>query len=136
VTSAGKNVSPAPLEDVIRSHFLVSQALVVGDGRPSIGALITLDAESVEAWLAAQNRGGTPVAALTEDPALLAELRTVVDTANATVSAAEQIARFRVLPVDLTEEAGHLTPTLKIRRAAVMKEFGNEVDALYAKRSR
>jgi long-chain acyl-CoA synthetase len=136
VTSAGKNVSPAPLEDVIRSHYLVSQALVVGDGRPSIGALITLDAESVEAWLAAQNRGGTPVAELTEDPALLAELRTVVDTANSTVSAAEQIARFRVLPVDLTEGAGHLTPTLKIRRAAVMKEFGNEVDALYAKRSR
>ena len=136
VTSAGKNVSPAPLEDVIRSHFLVSQALVVGDGRPSIGALITLDAESVEAWLAAHGRGATPVAELTEDPDLLAELRTVVDAANATVSAAEQIARFRVLPVDLTEQAGHLTPTLKVRRAAVMKEFGDEVESLYAKRSR
>jgi long-chain acyl-CoA synthetase len=136
VTSAGKNVSPAPLEDIIRSHVLVSQAVVVGDGRPSIGALITLDAESLEPWLAEHGKTGTPLAELTDDPALLAELRTVVDTANATVSSAEQITRFRVLPVDLTEGAGHLTPTLKVRRAAVMKEFADEVEALYAKRSR
>jgi long-chain acyl-CoA synthetase len=136
VTSSGKNVSPAPLEDRIRSHVLVSQALVVGDGRPSIGALITLDAESVDLWLAEHDRAGTPVADLTEDPDLLAEIRTSVDTANESVSTAEQISRFRVLPVDLTEEAGHLTPTLKIKRSVVMAEFADEVEALYAKRSR
>jgi long-chain acyl-CoA synthetase len=136
VTSAGKNVSPAPLEDVIRSHVLVSQALVVGDARPSIGALITLDAESMEAWLAEQGRSGTPLADLTEDPALLAELRSAVDAANATVSAAEQITRFRVLPVDLTEQAGHLTPTLKVKRSVVMAEFADEVEALYTRRPR
>ena len=136
VTSSGKNVSPGPLEDKIRSHALVSQALVVGDGRPSIGALITLDAESVELWLAEQDRAGTPLADLTEDPALLAEIRTSVDAANETVSTAEQISRFRVLPVDLTEEAGHLTPTLKVKRSVVMAEFADEVEALYAKRSR
>ena len=136
VTSAGKNVSPAPLEDVIRSHVLVSQALVVGDARPSIGALITLDAESMEPWLAEHGRSGTPLADLTEDPALLAELRTAVDAANATVSAAEQITRFRVLPVDLTEQGGHLTPTLKVKRAVVMAEFADEVEALYTRRSR
>jgi long-chain acyl-CoA synthetase len=136
VTSAGKNVSPAPLEDVIRSHVLVSQALVVGDARPSIGALITLDAESMEPWLAEHGQSGTPLADLTEDPALLAELRTAVDAANATVSAAEQITRFRVLPVDLTEQGGHLTPTLKVKRAVVMAEFADEVEALYTRRSR
>jgi long-chain acyl-CoA synthetase len=107
VTSAGKNVSPAPLEDVIRSHVLVSQALVVGDARPSIGALITLDAESMEPWLAEQGRSGTRSGRPDRGPALLAELRTAVDAANATVSAAEQITRFRVLPVDLTEQGGH-----------------------------
>jgi long-chain acyl-CoA synthetase len=136
VTSAGKNVSPAPLEDVIRSHVLVSQALVVGDARPSIGALITLDAESMEPWLAEHGRPGTPLADLTEDPALLAELRTAVDAANATVSAAEQITRFRVLPVDLTEQGGHLTPTLKVKRSVVMSEFADEVEALYTRRPR
>jgi len=136
VTSAGKNVSPAPLEDVIRSHVLVSQALVVGDARPSIGALITLDAESMEPWLAEQGRSGTSLADLTEDPALLAELRTAVDAANATVSAAEQITRFRVLPVDLTEQGGHLTPTLKVKRSVVMSEFADEVEALYTRRPR
>lgn len=136
VTSAGKNVSPAPLEDIIRSHVLVSQALVVGDGRPSIGALITLDPQSLELWLAERDRAGTPVGDLTDDPDLLAELRTIVDEANSTVSSAEQIARFRVLPVDLTEDAGHLTPTLKVRRTAVMKEFAEDIAALYAKRAR
>jgi long-chain acyl-CoA synthetase len=136
VTSAGKNVSPAPLEDVVRSHVLVSQALVVGDGRPSIGALVTLDAESLEPWLADRGRAGTPVAELTEDPELLAEIRTAIDAANETVSAAEQIARFRVLPVDFTEDGGQLTPTLKIKRAVVMEQFADDVEALYAKRTR
>ncbi len=134
VTSAGKNVSPAPLEDVVRAHPLVSQCLVVGDGRASIGALVTLDAEAVEAWLTASGRPVVPASDLVEDPQVLAELRTAVDAASETVSSAEGIKRFRVLPTDLTEEAGHLTPTMKIKRAAVLRDFAADVDALYAPR--
>ena len=135
VTSAGKNVSPAPLEDVIRSHVLVSQALVVGDGRAQIAALITLDAESVALWLQEQGRPSVPVAELTQDADLLAEVRRAVDAANEMVSSAEQVKKFRVLPVDVTEESGHLTPTLKVKRSVVMRDFAADVKALYAKRT-
>jgi long-chain acyl-CoA synthetase len=135
VTSAGKNVSPAPLEDVVRAHPLVSQAMVVGDGRASVAALVTLDAESVAGWLEQQGRPAAPVAELTEDPQVLAEIRSAVDAANATVSSAEQIKRFRVLPVDFTEDGGHLTPTLKLKRSVVTKDFAHEIEALYAPRA-
>ncbi|HZI97582.1 MAG TPA: AMP-dependent synthetase/ligase [Actinomycetales bacterium] len=134
VTSAGKNVSPAPLEDVVRSHPLVSQCVVVGDGRASIGALVTLDAEAVEAWLTTHDKPVVPPSDLVDDPDLLAEVRTAVDAASDTVSSAEGIKRFRVLPADLTEDAGHLTPTMKVKRAVVLAEFAAEVDALYAPR--
>jgi long-chain acyl-CoA synthetase len=133
VTTSGKNVAPAPLEDVLRSHPLVSQALVVGDGRASIGALITLDAEAVADWLARNERAAVPVAELVDDPALLAELRTAVTAANATVSSAEAIKHIRVLPADLTEESGHLTPTLKLKRSVVMADFAADVEALYTR---
>lgn len=134
VTSAGKNVSPAPLEDIVRSHPLVSQALVLGDDRPQITALVTLDPDAVAAWLDQRERPATPVAELTKDRALLDDIRTAVNEANATVSMAEQIKKFRVLPVDFTEEAGHLTPSLKMKRAVIMKAFADEVDALYPQR--
>ena len=133
VTSSGKNVAPAPLEDVLRAHPLVSQAMVVGDGRASIGALLTLDPEAVTDWLAQAGRTGVPVADLVEDPALLTELRTAVAAANATVSSAEAIKHLRVLPIDLTEESGHLTPTLKLKRSVVMTDFGGEVEAMYTR---
>ncbi len=133
VTSAGKNVSPAPLEDVIRAHPLVSQALVLGDDRPQITALITLDPDAVAAWLDQHERPATPIAELTKDRTLLDDLRTAVNEANATVSLAEQIKKFRVLPVDFTEADGHLTPSLKMKRAVIMKAFADEVDALYPK---
>jgi long-chain acyl-CoA synthetase len=132
VTSSGKNVSPGPLEDVIRAHPLVSQAVVVGDGRSAVGALLTLDAESVADWLKRNDRPAAEVATLTNDAALLAELRTAIDAANATVSAAESIKKFRVLGVDLTEASGHITPTMKLKRSVVMKDFAHEVEALYA----
>jgi long-chain acyl-CoA synthetase len=134
VTSSGKNVSPAPLEDVLRGHALVSQAVVVGDARPAIGALVTLDPESVEAWLRDSQRPPTPVAELVEDPEVLRHVQAAVDAANATVSSAEGIKRFRILPVDLTEASGHLTPTLKIKRNVVLKDFAADLEALYAKR--
>lgn len=134
VTSGGKNVSPAQLEDVVRAHPLVSQCLVLGDGQDWIGALITLDEEALSAWLGDNGRPETPVAELVEDAALLADLRTAVDAANAGVSSAERIRRFRVLPTDFTENAGHVTPTLKLRRTAIMADYASEIDALYSTR--
>ncbi|AKT52522.1 long-chain fatty acid--CoA ligase [Arsenicicoccus sp. oral taxon 190] len=131
VTDSGKNVSPGPLEDVIRANPLVSQAVVVGDGRPAIGALITVDEEAVADWLRDQGRPAVPVAELVDDPALRAELQKAVDAANATVSSAERIVRFRLLPADLTEGSGHLTPTMKLKRNVVIRDFADDVDALY-----
>jgi long-chain acyl-CoA synthetase len=133
VTAGGKNVAPAVLEDRIRAHPLVSQALVVGDGRPYVACLITLDPEAVRTWLARRNRPpDTSVAHLTDDPDLLAELQAAVDDANKAVSRAESIRKFRVLDTDFTEEAGYLTPSLKLRRNIVTKDFGDQIDALYA----
>ncbi|WP_299039203.1 long-chain fatty acid--CoA ligase [uncultured Pseudokineococcus sp.] len=134
VTSSGKNVSPGPLEDSLRAHPLVSQAVVVGDGRSSIGALVTLDEEAVAAWLQQAGREPAPVAELVEDPDLLAELRRAVDAANSTVSSAEGIRRIRVLPVDLTEEGGQLTPSMKVKRGVVLEQFADELEALYRSR--
>jgi long-chain acyl-CoA synthetase len=136
VTSGGKNVSPAALEDAVRGHRLVSQCVVLGDRRPYIGALVTLDAAEVSAWLAGQGRPDQPVAALVDDERLRAEIQQAVDAANAAVSAAEGIKRFRILPVDLSEEAGHITPTLKVKRDLVLAEFAADVEALYAPAAR
>jgi len=132
VTAGGKNVAPAVLEDRIRAHPLVSQCMVVGDGRPYVGALITIDPEFFPAWR--DSHGKPPDVAigdLTEDPDLRAEIQDVIDEANQAVSKAEAIKRFRILPVDFTEEGGQLTPSLKVKRAVVAKEFAADVDALY-----
>ena len=133
VTAGGKNVAPAVLEDRIRAHPLVSQVLVVGDGRPYVACLITLDEESVEIWKAKfpQYQSAT-MAELSEAPELLAELQGAVDDANKAVSRAEAVRRFHVLPGDFTEQSGHLTPSLKVRRNAIMKDFAGEVEALYS----
>jgi long-chain acyl-CoA synthetase len=133
VTAGGKNVSPAVLEDRIRAHPLVSQALVVGDGRPYIACLITLDPEAVRSWLARRNRPvDTSLSALTHDPDLIAEIQAAVDDANKAVSRAESIRRFHVLDTDFTEQAGYLTPSLKLRRHVVTKDFADQIDALYS----
>jgi len=133
VTAGGKNVSPAVLEDRIRAHPLVSQCLVVGDGRPYVACLITLDPEAVRTWLARRNRpADTSLASLADDPDLIAELQTSVDDANKAVSRAESIRRFHVLATDFTEEAGYLTPSLKLRRSVVTKDFADEIEALYS----
>src|SRR5207342_1291706 len=106
VTAGGKNVAPAVLEDRVRAHPLVSQALVVGDGRPYVACLITLDPEAIGPWLARRNRpADTSLAHLTTDPDLLAELQAAVDDANKAVSRAESIRKFRVLDTDFTEQA-------------------------------
>jgi len=135
VTAGGKNVAPAVLEDRLRAHPLVSQCLVVGDQQPYIACLVTLDAEAIGPW--AKGKGKSPeVADLLEDADLLAEIQGAVDEANKAVSKAEAIRKFAVLPVDWTEEGGQLTPSLKLKRSVVLKEFAAEVDALYAGGSR
>lgn len=135
VTSGGKNVSPAPLEDIIRANPLVSQALVLGDGRPQITALLTLDEEAVADWLEQRDRTGEQPAALIEDPDLRAAIRTSIDAANETVSSAERIFRFKIVPGDWTEESGHLTPSMKLKRSIVLADFADEVESLYQRSS-
>jgi long-chain acyl-CoA synthetase len=133
VTAGGKNVAPAVLEDRLRAHKLISQCIVVGDQRPFIGALVTLDAEALPGWL--RSRGKDPSLTpdrLREDPDLQAEIQAAVTEANEAVSHAEAIKKFRVLAADFSEENGTLTPSLTLKRAVVMTVFGDEVAALYA----
>ena len=133
VTAGGKNVSPSVLEGRLRTHALISQAMVVGDGRPYVAALITIDPEAFGPW---KERNGKPAAAsvadLKDDPALLAEIQAAVDDANGAVSRAESIRRFRVLDGDFTLEQGHLSNKLGLRRAVVAKEFAADIEALYS----
>jgi long-chain acyl-CoA synthetase len=132
VTAGGKNVAPAVLEDRLRAHRLVSQCMVVGDAQPYIACLVTLDEEALPAWLDQHDKGGLSVADAAEDQDVHAEIQKAVDEANKAVSRAEAIKRFKVLPVDFTEENGALTPSLKLKRAVVMKEYAGDVDALYS----
>jgi len=133
ITAGGKNVVPALLEDRLRAHPLVSQCIVVGDQKPFIGALITLDAEMLPAW--AGNHG---LASLSLDDArtnevVHAELAKAVEHANKSVSKPESIRNFDVLAGDFTEDNGYLTPSLKVKRNKVLKDFASEVEALYAR---
>jgi long-chain acyl-CoA synthetase len=132
VTAAGKNVAPAILEDRVRAHPLVSQCMVVGDGRPYVAALLTLDADAVAAWSRDHGKpADASVATLRDDPDLIAAVQEAVDDANRAVSQAESIRRFRVLGEDFTEDTGELTPTLKVKRAVVAKNRADEIEALY-----
>jgi long-chain acyl-CoA synthetase len=131
VTAGGKNVAPAVLEDRVRTHALVGQCLVVGDGRPFIAALVTIDPESFPAWAAAHDKSGG-ISDLVDDPDLRAAVQHAVDDANAAVSRAESIRKFVILPGDWTEEGGQLTPSLKLKRNVVTREFRHEIAALFA----
>ncbi|CAN7466210.1 AMP-dependent synthetase/ligase [Knoellia sp. LjRoot47] len=131
VTAGGKNVAPAVLEDRLRSHPLVSQCIVVGDQKPFIAALLTLDEEMLPMWASNHGLEGITAAKARTDETVLAELQKAVDEANAAVSKAESIRKFAVLEADFTEESGHLTPSLKLKRNVVMRDFADEVDALY-----
>jgi len=133
VTAAGKNVAPSVLEDRIRAHYLVSQCIVVGDAQPYIGALVTIDPDAFPAWKQRNGKSAdATVADLTDDPELRAAIQQAVDEGNKAVSKAEAIKRWRLLPVDLTEDSGHLTPTMKLKRNIIAKDFAAEIDALYS----
>jgi long-chain acyl-CoA synthetase len=133
VTAGGKNVAPAVLEDRLRAHPLISQCMVVGDGKPFIACLITLDAEALEYWCKQHGKpAGSTAADLADDPDLLADLQAAVDDANKAVSRAESIRKFRVLPIDFTTDNDYITPSLKVKRALVAKDFAADIDALYA----
>jgi long-chain acyl-CoA synthetase len=132
VTAAGKNVAPAALEDPVRSNPLVGQVVVVGDQKPFIAALVTLDPEMLPTWLA--NNGEDKTMTLAEasvNPAVNAEIQRAIDVANSHVSRAESIRKFVVLGTELTEASGHLTPKLSIKRNVIMQDFADVVDGIY-----
>ncbi|MCB5181118.1 AMP-dependent synthetase/ligase [Streptomyces antimicrobicus] len=131
VTSNGKSVAPAALEERVRSHPLVSQCIVVGNDRPYVAALVTLDPEGIAHWLSMRSRPQLAPKDLVRDPELTAEIRRAVVAANTLVSQAESIRSFRVLPEQFTEERGLLTPSLKLKRRAIEKTYAHEVAALY-----
>ncbi|NNH69772.1 long-chain fatty acid--CoA ligase [Nocardia uniformis] len=133
VTAGGKNVSPAMLEDSLRQHPLISQVMVVGDGQPFIGALVTLDPEALPGW---KTRNGiaaeTPIEELIANETLVADINSAVAATNNLVSHAEAIKKIRILPVDWTQEGGELTPKMSLKRNVVMKEYAADVDAIYS----
>ncbi len=131
VTAGGKNVAPAVLEDRLRAHPLVSQCIVVGDAKPFIAALVTLDEEMLPMWAANNGLAGITVDAARKDPTIQAEIQKAVDDANTAVSKAEAIRKFLILDTDFTESAGYLTPSLKLKRNVVMRDFADEIDQLY-----
>ncbi|CAM2943122.1 long-chain fatty acid--CoA ligase [Actinomyces slackii] len=133
VTAGGKNVAPAQLEDRLRGHPLVSQVLVVGDNRPCIGALITLDAEMLPLWLSAHGLEEMDVVDAAADPRVRAALERAVARTNESVSRAESIRAFTVLTTDFTVANGLLTPSMKVKRAEVMERFATEIDELYTR---
>jgi len=132
VTAGGKNVAPAVLEDRLRSHPLISQCMVVGDNKPFIAALITLDPDSIKPWMVANKKEGATIAELAKDPALLSVIQSAVDETNKAVSRAESIRKFTVLPVDFTIAGGQLTAKLSVKRHVVGQQFASEIDELFA----
>jgi long-chain acyl-CoA synthetase len=134
VTAGGKNVSPAQLEDSVRAHPLVSQALVVGDNKPFVAALVTIDPEALPGWL---ERNGlpadTPISDLVENEKMIADIDEAIKSANNQVSRAEAIKKFRIIKDDFTIESGELTPTLKLKRNVIHESHADEIEGLYRK---
>lgn len=131
VTAGGKNVSPGPLEEMIRAGRIAAQCVLVGDNRPFIAALISLDPEELLLWAKAKGLGNLSLEEAAQNQQVLQEIQSYVDTANLTVSKAESVRKFVVLPVEFTEDSGHLTSTLKLKRQEVIKDYAQEIDNLY-----
>jgi long-chain acyl-CoA synthetase len=132
VTAGGKNVAPAVLEDRLRSHPLISQCMVVGDNKPFIAALITIDPDAIKPWAVANKKEGASIADLAKDSTLQAVIQTAVDETNKAVSRAESIRKFIILPFDFTIAGGHLTAKLSVKRHVVAQQFAREIDELFA----
>jgi long-chain acyl-CoA synthetase len=132
VTAGGKNVAPAVLEDRLRAHPIISQCVVVGDNKPFIGALVTLDPEALPQILAANNIESAPVSELAEHTDVRALVQKAINAANEAVSNSEAIKKFTILPLDLTIDNGYLTPKLSIRRHLIVQDFASDIDSLYA----
>lgn len=133
ITAGGKNVAPAVLEDRLRASALVSQCLVIGDAKPFIAALVTIDEEALPGWAEANGKASSSLDDLIDDPDLTAAVQEAVDGANQAVSRAESIREFRILPEDLTVEGGQLTPTLKVKRDVVLEENADILKDIYQK---
>ncbi|MDY5133706.1 AMP-dependent synthetase/ligase [Actinotignum urinale] len=131
VTAGGKNVSPAILEDKLASHPLISQVVVVGDRRPFVGALITLDTQMLPSWLKSHGEEKMPASEAMKNKAVLDSLQRAIDRTNKQVSRAESIRKFVILPGDFTQDNGLLTPSLKVRRDKVLREYHDVIDELY-----
>ncbi len=131
VTAGGKNVAPAVLEDRLKAHPIISQCLVVGDGKPFIAALVTIDEEMLPGWAANNGLPGLTVEQARTNEKVLSEIQSAVDEANKAVSKAESIRKFSVLSEDFTEENGTLTPSMKLKRNVIMRDFVEEVESLY-----
>ena len=131
VTAGGKNVAPAVLEDRLRAHALIDQSLVVGDGQPFIGALVTIDRDALTAWATLHEKRASTLESLLDDADLNAEIEAAVDDANKAVSRAEAIRKFAILADEWTEEGGQLTPSLKLKRSVVSRQFREDIEALY-----
>ncbi len=133
MTSGGQSVSPNRLEERVRSHPLIAQCVAVGNNRPFIAALVTLDPEAVAHWLSVRGKPEMPPRDLVRDKDLEVEVRRAVVAANTLVSQAESIRTFRILALQFSEELGLLTPSLKLKRRAIEQAFGAEIEALYSR---
>ncbi|NLW14192.1 MAG: long-chain fatty acid--CoA ligase, partial [Trueperella sp.] len=133
VTAGGKNVAPAELEDRLRSHPIISQVVVVGDQKPFISALVTIDAEALPQYLS--NRGLAPMSATEAitDPQIIAAIDRAIKRTNEHVSRPESIRKFEILPGDFTVENGYMTPSLKVKRSAVLTDYANVIERIYEK---
>lgn len=133
VTAAGKNVAPAVIEDRIRGHSIIGEVIVVGDGRPFVSCLVTVDEEQFPTWKELNGKpGDASIADLSDDTDLLAAVQSAIDDGNRAVSRAEAVRKFRLIDADLTEASGYITPSLKLKRNIVLRDFATEISAMYS----
>src|SRR5699024_4614172 len=131
VTAGGKNVSPGPLEETISSAPIVGHAVVVGENRPLVGVLISLDTDELKSWAARRGKEGLTLEEARTDADVHAEIQSYIDLANQSVSQAESVRKMVILSTELSQETGHVTPSEKLRRASVIEDFDEAMDELY-----
>jgi long-chain acyl-CoA synthetase len=132
ITAGGKNISPANIENLLKEHPLVGQALVYGDERPYLVALIVLDPETAPGWARQNGLEDTATTALADAPAVVTAVCEAVDAVNQRLSRPERVKRITVLPTEWTPDGGELTPTMKLRRAGIHSKYASDIDGLYS----